>query len=75
MPGGILDNNYGSQSILTDRHCQSLPKLCLEDDNVPSSARIVDMGSESTPNLLNQDRRSNLKTLTNLQNWGEMGTD
>jgi hypothetical protein len=52
-----------------------LPKLCLEDNNVASSARIVDMGSESTPNLLNQDRRSNLKTLTNLQNWGEMGTD
>jgi hypothetical protein len=74
MPGSILNNNYGSQLILTDRHCQSLPELCLDNDNVTSSTRIVYVGNESMPSLLNQDRRGNLTTLMNLQNWGEMGT-
>jgi hypothetical protein len=39
MPGSILDNDYGYPLILTDRQCQSLLKLCLEDDNVASMAQ------------------------------------
>jgi hypothetical protein len=74
MPGSILNNNYGSQLILTDRHCQSLPELCLDNDNVTSSTRIVYVGNESMPSLLNQDRRGNLTTLMNLCRVPNKGT-